>query len=211
MLIDINTDIPINIHVYGVGGTGSLIISRVVMIHNTLVELGYPGLKVQAIDFDTVSESNLKRQNFYHYEIGKNKAKSLIGRINLSYNLDWSFAVTDHGTFNNGTISIICVDNNNGYSWVIDCGNNAMAGQLVLFHQKHQSESLFDLVTDTTEEKAKTCAVFDATIDQSPVINAHMADLACALLWKMIYYRKVETKAIFTNLDTFKTIQLTAN
>jgi PRTRC genetic system ThiF family protein len=85
---------PITINLIGCGGTGSQLLTHLARIDHTLRAggLGYgnhPGLHVRAFDGDTVTESNIGRQNFAPSDVGQNKAVVLITRINRFYSQNW--------------------------------------------------------------------------------------------------------------------------
>jgi PRTRC genetic system ThiF family protein len=147
---------PISIILIGVGGTGSLVLSRLARLDFALKELGHPGIYVTAFDSDIVERNNIGRQNFSINDIGENKAFALIGKINTNFGLNWK-AVPQNYTINLDTpltsnIFITCVDNgifrdsfndwflknqnnyNNylqPYYW-LDLGNSRKQGQIVL-------------------------------------------------------------------------------
>ena len=52
--------------------------------------LGHPGLFVRVYDPDTVSPSNVGRQLFSTAEIGQNKARCIVSRINSFMGTDWA-------------------------------------------------------------------------------------------------------------------------
>ncbi len=85
---------PVTINLIGCGGTGSQLLTHLARIDHTLRAggLGYgnhPGLHVRAFDGDTVTESNIGRQNFAPSDVGQNKAVVLITRINRFYGQNW--------------------------------------------------------------------------------------------------------------------------
>ncbi len=86
----LNPTHPVTVHLVGVGGTGSMILSELGRIDRGLRALGHPGLFVVAFDPDTVSEANVGRQLFAPQDIGCNKARVLIERINRFYGLAWA-------------------------------------------------------------------------------------------------------------------------
>lgn len=150
---------PISIILIGVGGTGSLVLTRLARIDFALKELGHAGLDVTAFDNDIVERNNIGRQNFSISDIGENKAFALIGKINLAFGLHWK-AITEHYYFNNretANIFITCVDSgkfrdefnvwynsddvyssydfNKPFYW-LDLGNSKKQGQFVLGSKK---------------------------------------------------------------------------
>lgn len=85
----INGQHRITINLIGVGGTGSLILSRLARLHFALNQLNHPGLFVRAFDDDIVETFNVGRQLFSPYDIGNYKAEALIEKINQTFSLDW--------------------------------------------------------------------------------------------------------------------------
>ena len=103
---------PITIDVIGCGGTGSHVLTRLARMHHVLVQLGFKGLLVSAWDFDIVEENNVGRQSFTENDIGKNKAKCLINKINIAFGTAWtSKAIKYNMQKINSNILITCVDN----------------------------------------------------------------------------------------------------
>lgn len=90
-------DKKLKVVIAGLGGTGSAMISELMQLNGILCGLGFKGLHVTAYDGDLVSESNVYRQNFWPYDIGRNKADVLISRINQFTGLNWD-AVPDYLT-----------------------------------------------------------------------------------------------------------------
>lgn len=107
----VQPDHPITIFLVGCGGTGSLLLVRLAKIHKALVGLGYLGLQVTVFDPDKVSASNIGRQNFFDADVGKDKARVLVERVNRAFGTAWE-AVCNY--FPNGStqtnIIISCVD-----------------------------------------------------------------------------------------------------
>ncbi len=155
---------PITITLIGCGGTGSFLLPKLARLDLALQRLHHPGLFVTAYDGDIVEEHNVGRQNFTFGDIGKNKAITLIEKVNFCYGLNWVAIpnlVMDEIVQSNLFIS--CVDNaafrmqlasslNNvldsfedykeSYYW-LDTGNGRDFGQVVLgtINDIEQSES----------------------------------------------------------------------
>ena len=148
---------PITITLIGVGGTGSLILSRLARIDYALKNLNHPGLFVIAFDNDIVEKNNIGRQNFNINDIGENKAFALISKINNNFGLNWKAVKENYTTkvANPLTTNIIisCVDSGKfrdsfndwflsndkmnvsdyktPYYW-LDLGNSRKKGQIIL-------------------------------------------------------------------------------
>lgn len=85
----VRPDHPISVWLIGLGGTGSLMLTKLAQVNAALRGTGHAGLHVQAWDPDTVSESNIGRQGFLPSDIGLNKAQVLIARVNRAFGLNW--------------------------------------------------------------------------------------------------------------------------
>ncbi|MBV3302150.1 MULTISPECIES: PRTRC system ThiF family protein [Bacteroidales] len=80
---------PVTVNLIGAGGTGSQVLTCLSRLDVTLRALGHPGLSVTLYDPDIVSETNIGRQLFSDSDIGLNKAKCLITRVNNFFGNDW--------------------------------------------------------------------------------------------------------------------------
>ena len=110
----LNPNHKVTINLIGIGGTGSLVLTKLAMLNVALMKLGHPGLFVQAWDPDIVTNANIGRQLFYDSDMGKYKASVLINRVNNSFGTDWTAInkVADKSAFEQqANIYITCVDN----------------------------------------------------------------------------------------------------
>ena len=80
---------PVTVNLIGAGGTGSQVLTCLARLDVTLRALGPPGLSVTLYDPDIVSGTNIGRQLFSDSDIGLNKAKCLITRVNNFFGNDW--------------------------------------------------------------------------------------------------------------------------
>ena len=80
---------PVTVNLIGAGGTGSQVLTCLARLDVTLRALGHPGLFVTLYDPDIVSVTNIGRQLFSDSDIGLNKAKCLITRVNNFFGNDW--------------------------------------------------------------------------------------------------------------------------
>ena len=80
---------PVTVNLIGAGGTGSQVLTCLARLDVTLRALGHPGLFVTLYDPDIVSGTNIGRQLFSDSDIGLNKAKCLITRVNNFFGNDW--------------------------------------------------------------------------------------------------------------------------
>ena len=142
--------------VVGCGGTGSRLIPLIAQhISNHNVEVTRPNnkqylkgkMELILVDMDWVEFKNLKRQNFFAFDVGKNKASCLAERFSALYGIDIE-VYTD--IFENcrssissqskgNTIIFDCTDNKlaresiekfNQYATIISCGNEDTFGQI---------------------------------------------------------------------------------
>jgi PRTRC genetic system ThiF family protein len=151
---------PITVNLIGAGGTGSKVLTALMEMNHSLVELGHAGLSVRLWDDDVVTSANLGRQRFAQCETGLFKSVALINRVNRFMGTNWKaenvkFEKDALGRLpkNAGaTIYISCVDsvksrfaiadilkmqNNNTYhrdkpKYWMDFGNSQHTGQVVL-------------------------------------------------------------------------------
>lgn len=151
---------PILINVIGAGGTGSKLMSALMEMNHSLVELGHAGLQVRLWDDDLITEANLGRQRFAECEVGLYKSVAIINRINRWAGTNWKaetkkFKLDSFQSLPNNvgaSIFLSCVDsvqarfeiadilrrlnNKPGYSnrprYWMDFGNSQQTGQVIL-------------------------------------------------------------------------------
>lgn len=83
------TNDMIPIIVIGIGGTGSHLIENLVAINETMLKIGYKGIRVIAFDGDKVSLANIGRQAFKPNDYDNFKCVALIERINQEHGFSW--------------------------------------------------------------------------------------------------------------------------
>lgn len=77
--------------VIGAGGTGSALLTHLARIDHAMRKLGGSGFaKGIVFDGDTVSRSNIGRQQFYDCDIGMNKAVVHVTRLNAVFGTNWT-------------------------------------------------------------------------------------------------------------------------
>uniref|UniRef100_E6QW92 UBA/ThiF-type NAD/FAD binding fold n=1 Tax=mine drainage metagenome TaxID=410659 RepID=E6QW92_9ZZZZ len=160
----------VNVVLVGAGGTGSHVLRRLANMHLAMVELGHPeGLDVVVIDPDTVSKTNVGRQNFWPSDIGQPKAGILVNRCNMLMGTGWraeTAKVSDNSRFMRTPDLVIgCVDNRKGRgailaalkrsarhsAYYLDIGNREHDGQVVLgevFEAGYKRENRLPHVAD---------------------------------------------------------------
>ena len=221
----------IKVVLVGAGGTGSHVLRRLANIHLAMIELGHPaGLDVIVIDPDTVSKTNVGRQNFWPSDVGQSKAEILVNRCNLLMQTGWvaeTLKVTDDTQFSNPDIVIGCVDNRKGraailkalkrsvYSsaYYLDIGNREHDGQVVLgevfgasYKRENRLPHVADLYPDIIDgslddtDDTPSCSLAEALEKQSLFINDTMANAACNLLWELFRYGQLTHHGQFVNI-----------
>jgi PRTRC genetic system ThiF family protein len=81
---------PVSILLIGAGGNGGQMITGIARTHFALRALGHPGINLAAMDGDNVGPENVGRQLFSEADIGRNKAETLITRVNMFFGLKWT-------------------------------------------------------------------------------------------------------------------------
>ncbi len=110
---------PITVNLIGAGGTGSKVLTALMEINHSLIELGHAGLQVRLWDDDIITSANLGRQRFAECETGLFKSVALVNRANRFSGTDWKaetqkFEKEKFGRLPENaksTIYITCVDN----------------------------------------------------------------------------------------------------
>lgn len=85
----LNPTNPILINVMGAGGTGSKVLTALMEMNHSLIELGHAGLQIRLWDDDVITQANLGRQRFAECEIGLYKSVALINRANRFSGTNW--------------------------------------------------------------------------------------------------------------------------
>ena len=79
----------ITVNLIGAGGTGSKVLTALMEMNHSLIELGHAGLSVRLWDDDVITSANLGRQRFAQCEIGLPKSVALINRANRFMGTNW--------------------------------------------------------------------------------------------------------------------------
>ncbi|WP_286920410.1 PRTRC system ThiF family protein [Flavobacterium sp. UBA4197] len=180
----INPTNPVSVNVIGAGGTGSKLMTALMEMSHSLIELGHPGLSVRLWDDDIITLANLGRQRFAHSELGLHKSVAIINRINRWSGTRWKaearkFEIGSLGKLpERASIYISCVDNvktrfeiadilskqNNdkAYSnrplYWLDFGNSQNTGQVIL--------STIAKITQPDSEEFETVATMPFITDE---------------------------------------------
>nr|WP_294894815.1 PRTRC system ThiF family protein [uncultured Pedobacter sp.] len=115
----LNPTNPISVNLIGAGGTGSKVLTALMEMNHSLMELGHAGLQVRLWDDDIITTANLGRQRFFESETGLYKSVALINRINRCIGTNWKAETVKFEKDNFGRIheeakaiiTITCVDN----------------------------------------------------------------------------------------------------
>jgi len=156
----LNPTNPISVNLIGAGGTGSKVLTGLLEMNHSLIELGHPGLSIRLWDHGKVREANIGRQRFASCEEGLYKSVALINRANRWTGTSWKAETRKFEKDTLGkipkpakaTLYICCVDTVKarfetteilkeleGYSnygdrptYLLDFGNSQFTGQVIL-------------------------------------------------------------------------------
>lgn len=217
----------ITITVVGIGGTGSLILPILMRFNYALQKLKGFQLQVNAVDFDTVSESNPARQGFSEFEIGMNKANALVNRINRFSGSQWETTISEI-TKNTSLddyashIIITCTDTRKSREIIetqlsskyridheykplywIDAGNSKLTGNIIMtdFEKLPSVTEFYKKWPSSDKDKGPSCSVAESLNSQDILINQYMAIVTCDLVWDLITLKKIEWCGAFINSE----------
>lgn len=223
---------PLRVLVVGAGGNGSKLTVGLKNLHGALVALGHPGLQVGLADGDSVSTSNLVRQNFYPSDVGLNKATVLVNRINISCGLTWEALPRYLGPGDVQTarphLLLSCVDSRRARATIqagiersgetiyhADLGNTRDCGQVVLgcppgHYNPHKRDrlrtalELFPELVDASlpEDDTPSCSTMEALDKQDLFVNDTLVTSALALLWRLLRHGEIQHHGSFVDLKT---------
>lgn len=225
---------PKAVFLIGAGGTGSYVVPALARDIHTLA------VKPQIVlcDGDIVEEKNLKRQHFITSDIGQNKAAALAQRYSAAFGLAIGYRdefIEQVAGFSEllasakgPSIVITCVDNiktrlhlreaiakaEHEVYW-IDCGNEAVAGQVVLgaripwwkttmiFDGVYPMPDVFDLYPELIErakvDKLPTemsCAELAAAAPQYGFVNLTAATMALNYAHDLLHREPIRTNVV---------------
>jgi PRTRC genetic system ThiF family protein len=223
----------ITICVIGCGGTGSYVAYALARMNLALIAHNKPGIQLFLYDHDTVSLSNIGRQQFVNQSINSYKAVELATQINMQYGMQ-SEAFTEyiHDKIPSCNVLISCVDNNesryNIYKLVnktglrvfnddhnnarvlwIDYGNGLDYGQ-ISFNLLNNSKIRINNFKKIWPKKAPkdtnepSCSFADAISKQDIFINSVLAEIGIKALYDLILNKKWQRNNIFLNLKKLK-------
>ncbi len=223
---------PLNVAVIGVGGTGSELVSHLTRLDRALRVKGYGGLHVVAFDPDTVSPANIVRQRYSDADLGRNKAVTLIHRINMACNTGWQ-AVPERFLAayarQSWDIVISCVDNRKAraqmhkwafgkglYTWRLwmDLGNTAVTAQVIIGTPRSETARLSNHLPTATElhpelidtsivdDDTPSCSAIEALERQDLFVNSKIALEGAQLLWALFKNGGLNYHGRYINVET---------
>lgn len=226
----------VGITLIGCGGNGSQMLTGLARLNHAIKALGHPGLDVTVFDPDVVSEANMGRQLFSPADVGHNKAHVSVNRLNAFFGVRWRaeplLYAYQHGRTD---IMIACVDstrarkaisveiqrNHDNVSYLMDLGNRAADGQVILGEWAPEEQrsrpndhvALANPYTVLPElvdlglpgDDAPSCGLAEALERQELFINQAIATPALAILWEFFRYGKLSWHGAFVNLRTGNT------
>ena len=230
---------PVEVLLIGCGGTGSQVLTGLARINAGLLGLGHrTGLRVTVLDPDTVSDSNIGRQLFSPADVGCNKARVLVERINRFYGGHWMsygeyFTPEVWDYIQQPDFIISAVDNvacrrlvaeemekmTDSCYW-LDFGNSENSGQAVLGVNIEipQPEGgvptlpnifqFFPNLEDSEDVNMPSCSMAEALEHQDLFINQAVAVFGLDLIWKMFRYGRIEHHGIFVDLGGYRSVPI---
>lgn len=206
----------VQVDLVGCGGSGSLMLMRLVRIDTALKAFGHPGLAVRCWDPDEVSDANIGRQAFLPTDVGRNKAHALVERINAYFGLSWA-SVGKRYAGSQPHILVSCVDThaarltirpmigNESDSYWLDLGNSERTGQVILgevsrWNYRFRLPTVIDLFGDkapSDEDTTPSCSLQEALSRQDLFINELVVAWASDLLWKLFRDPSIAYCAVF--------------
>ena len=220
----------IRILMIGCGGTGGELIKLLVKTQIAITKLtpGRTGIELTLYDGDTVSESNIGRQNFYNGDVGYSKSELTIQRINYFHGFAWKsmnvyfdpntinsvihdydlvLTCTDSATFRStlGTKARECTSN---VLW-LDSGNGSTTGQCIIGNlcqtigNSQRLPNILDLFPEldhTIDDDEPSCSLEAALAKQDLMINVLAATWMNNLIWQLIRHGGIDQHGVYFNL-----------
>ena len=202
------------IYVYGCGGTGSHVLNGLARINHALQVRQISTIHVTAYDFDSVTHANVGRQAFFPVDVGHNKAKVLIERINMHYRFNWKAMTCKAGSSSSCDLAISCVDTKSARksiynarhakgTYLIDCGNSRSSGQVLIGQHLGDLPNPYESNKELLEgdEPVDEPGCTDQDLKQDLFINSVIADYALHYVWSMLRWQKINNRGVFLDLD----------
>ncbi|ABL01413.1 PRTRC system ThiF family protein [Pelobacter propionicus] len=228
----------VNVALVGCGGVGASVLPGLAKLHTAITALGHPGgLHVTVYDPDTVSKSNIGRQNYSPSDVGINKAVLSVHRINSFYGFNWSAEPTYFPGPPSRNIDLVvsCVDTKaarrniaeycrrvNVPYW-LDYGNDLVTGQVILGQPLWIGEKkrerpmrlptvteLFPEIMDAQipEDDTPSCSLEEALSRQDLFIGQTCAVFGLDLLWRLFREAGIDNHGAFINLKSGRVMPL---
>lgn len=214
----------ISVVVVGAGGTGSALITELFQMSYLLSQLsdGNQYLDVTVYDDDTVSRTNIGRQNFWENDLGQSKSKTLVERFNAFGGVNWSYKnkrFTQKDFDENTDLLITCVDkasvraeigkmNSQASTIWVDTGNGNSSAQVVLGHiagGENTLPNVYDLypqLSSIIDKDTDSCSHAQALSKQDYGINKRVALEATNLIWRLIRHGEIHNHGSFIDLKS---------
>lgn len=218
---------PLKVIVVGAGGTGSALLNKLFQMQTTLLNLGVKGFDVTVYDDDVVTPSNVGRQSFWGFDIGKRKAEVLVSRYKQFGNVNWK-AVPSKFTADDVDSNCVifgCVDNAAGRKEIhkgmtghqniiwIDAGNDHKSANVILGMKANLSANesvylptVYDLFKSQldapVEDALPSCSTAESIARQDWGVNDFAAAHAAQLLWQLIRHGEVAYQGCTVDLRT---------
>nr|WP_255639328.1 PRTRC system ThiF family protein [Deinococcus betulae] len=216
-----------HVTVVGAGGTGSHLVVLLTELHKCIQALGGKGLMVTVYDPDEVSETNVLRQNYHRQDIGRNKAVTLVSRVNFACGTGWvarpvAFTggeLVARSDYSAATPQVLftCTDQNAarrqigaafgraGKGYWIDTGNTRSTGQVLLSEPKSKAPHLPSPLVEYAEQlahddlDAPSCSALEALTRQDLMVNREVAVKAAGLLWRLLRNGELSHRGVIIN------------
>lgn len=213
----------VTIEVIGVGGTGSMIITRLARLNYAMIALGMNPIHVIAYDPKNVRHSNIGRQAFTPSDIGYNKAETMINKVNKAYGFHWMSRPKKVYLFQSD-ISIICIDSakernsliegfkaesNVNTIYILDVGNMLDYGNIFLYSKEVnqptngiptlEHEITHNVENDITQDE-EGCSTYQLSLNQQSLfINDWASLLAIDIIQTLLTKEYIEYKGCYFN------------
>lgn len=203
-VIDKDT-LPGNIHIYGVGATGSALAVKLARLN--LAD------KMRVYDFDEVEEKNLNNQAFLYEHIGTPKVealKDLINKIDPGNDMKTFNRKVKNGRSAPGDIAFICLDNYSGRADILETpsrwkglnitgGISSIGGNVNVIKGKDVCLEFVEEYRNSSDEPEYNEE--DLTPCGSPISIYHRVDFASSVMIElMMTFLKSDQESINKNI-----------
>jgi PRTRC genetic system ThiF family protein len=211
-------DRSLSIAIVGVGGTGSWLANRLLVLYRALSQINpshQPFKTIKLFDPKVVTEANLVRTSFTQYDVGVNKAIALAERLNNA--IGHTLFESSDGEFDYGRYDLVitCTDNaqsrlyamQRGEYW-LDTGVNLSTGYAVLGCNNHahflpNADDLFHLSkADDNAHRAPSCSALESLQRQAFGINDIIAGYAVQMLSQLFIKGQISQHGVIVDLES---------